>query len=75
MAPRELLVSTGYNINVSRAVVSDSANLWTGARRAPLSMGFPRQKYCSGLPFPSLDSISSNNIILIITATGMGFLF
>ena len=26
---------------------------WTVARQAPLSMGFPRQKYCSGLPFPS----------------------
>ena len=44
LAPHELLVSTGYNINVSRAVVSDSANLWTGARRAPLSMGFLRQE-------------------------------
>ena len=26
---------------------------WTVARRAPLSMGFPRQEYWSGLPFPS----------------------
>ena len=26
---------------------------WTGARQAPLSMGFPRQEYWSGLPFPS----------------------
>ena len=26
---------------------------WTVARQAPLSMGFPRQEYCSGLPFPS----------------------
>ena len=25
---------------------------WTVARQAPLSMGFPRQKYWSGLPFP-----------------------
>ena len=24
---------------------------WTVARQAPLSMGFPRQEYCSGLPF------------------------
>ena len=29
------------------------ATLWTGAHQAPLSMGFPRQEYCSGLPFPS----------------------
>ena len=26
---------------------------WTLARQAPLSMGFPRQEYWSGLPFPS----------------------
>ena len=26
--------------------------LWTVALQAPLSMGFPRQKYWSGLPFP-----------------------
>ena len=26
---------------------------WTIARQAPLSVGFPRQKYWSGLPFPS----------------------
>ena len=26
---------------------------WTVARQAPLSMGFPREEYCSGLPFPS----------------------
>ena len=26
---------------------------WTVARQAPLSMGFPRQKYWRGLPFSS----------------------
>ena len=26
---------------------------WAVARQAPLSMGFPRQQYWSGLPFPS----------------------
>ena len=26
---------------------------WTVARQARLPMGFPRQEYCSGLPFPS----------------------
>ena len=26
---------------------------WTVACQAPLSMGFPRQEYCSGLPFPA----------------------
>ena len=27
--------------------------LWTAAHQVPLSMGFPRQEYWSGLPFPS----------------------
>ena len=26
---------------------------WTAARQAPLSMGFSRQEYWSGVPFPS----------------------
>ena len=38
---------------MSRSVVSDSANPWTVARQAPLSMGFSRQEYWSGLPFLS----------------------
>ena len=29
------------------------AILWTEACQAPLSMGFSRQEYWSGLPFPS----------------------
>ena len=28
------------------------ATPWTVARLAPLSMGFSKQEYCSGLPFP-----------------------
>ena len=30
-----------------------SATPWTVAHQAPLSMGFPRQEYWSGLLFPS----------------------
>ena len=30
---------------------------WTVACQAPLSMGCPRQEYCSGLPFPSPGDI------------------
>ena len=29
------------------------ASPWTVARQAPLSMGFSKQEYWSGLPFPS----------------------
>ena len=38
---------------LSHSVVSDSAVLRTAARQAPLSMGFLRQEYWSGLPFLS----------------------
>ena len=31
---------------------------WTIAQQAPLSMRFPRQKYWSGLPFPSSEDLS-----------------
>ena len=36
---------------VSRSVLSDSLQPH-GARQTPLSIGFPRQEYLSGLPFP-----------------------
>ena len=36
------------------SVVSDSSAMpWTVACQTPLSMGFPRQEYWRGLPFPS----------------------
>ena len=41
---------------VSRPVVSSVwlfTTPWTAAHQAPLSTGFPRQEYWSGLPFPS----------------------
>ena len=34
------------------SVVSDSETLWIVAHQAPLSMGFSRQEYWSGLPCP-----------------------
>ena len=34
------------------SVMSDSVTPWTVARQAPLSMGFSRQEYWSGLPCP-----------------------
>ena len=33
--------------------------LWTGARQAPLSLGFPRQEYWSGSSFPSPGDLSN----------------
>ena len=34
-------------------VLFNSAILWTVAHQAPLSMGFSKQEYWTGLPFPS----------------------
>ena len=35
---------------------------WTIACQTPLCMGFPRQEYRSGLPFPSLGDLSNPRI-------------
>ena len=35
---------------------------WTVACRAPLSMGFSRQEYCSGLPFSSPGDLPNPGI-------------
>ena len=41
---------------------------WTAAHQAPLSMGFARQEYWSGLPLPSLFilSESENNYVVML---------
>ena len=38
------------------------ATPWTVAHQAPLSMGFPRQEYWSGLPFPSPGTLPNSGI-------------
>ena len=38
------------------------ATPWTVARQAPLSMGFSRQDYWSGLPFPSPGNLPNPGI-------------
>ena len=51
------------------------ATPWTVAHQAPLSMGFSKQEYWSGLPFPSpitnLDSILKSRDITLPTQPGM----
>ena len=42
--------------------MSDSATPWTVACQAPLSVGFSRQEYWSGLPFPSPGDPSNPGI-------------
>ena len=36
--------------------------LWTSAHQVPLSMGFPRQQYWNGLPFPSPGDLPNPGI-------------
>ena len=43
--------STGSEVKLLNRVQL-FATPWTVAYRAPLSMGFSRQEYCIGLPFP-----------------------
>jgi len=44
------------------SVVSNSATLWTVTHQVPLSMGFTRQEYWSGLPFPSPGDLPNSGI-------------
>ena len=54
----------------SHQVVSDSfATPWTVAHQAPLFMGFPRQEYWSGLPFPTLGDLPNPGIKLTSLAS------
>ena len=42
--------------------MSDSVTPWTVARQAPLSMELHRQKYWSGLPFPTPGDLPNSGI-------------
>ena len=48
--------------------------LWTVAHPGPLSMEFPKQKYWSGLPFPSPGDLPDPGIKLLTPALVGGFL-
>ena len=54
----ECLVLSEKWESVSRSVMSNCATPWTVAHQVPLSMGFFRQEYWSGLPFPSPGVLS-----------------
>ena len=45
----------------------------TAARQAPLSIGFSRQEYWSGLPFPSLGDLPGPGIKPVSPALAGGF--
>ena len=57
------------------SVVSDSLRPpWTVAGQVPLSMGFPRQEYWSGLPFLPSGDLTDPGIELLSPVLAGGFL-
>ena len=56
------------------AFMSNSfATPWTVAHQAPLSVGFPRQEYWSGVPFPSPMDLPNPGIEFESAALACGF--
>ena len=49
------------------------ATPWTVAHQAPLFMGFPRQEYWSGSPFPSSEDFPNPGIEPVSLALAGGF--
>ena len=50
------------------------ATPWSVAHQAPLFMGFPRQEYWSGFPFPSAGDLPDPGIEPASPALAGGFL-
>ena len=46
---------------------------WTAAHQDPLSKGFPRHEYWSGLPFPSPGDLPNSGIEPMAPAWAAGF--
>ena len=55
------------------SIVSVSVTPWTVAHQAPLSMGFSRQVYRSGLPFPSPGDLPDPGIEPVSPVLAGGF--
>ena len=52
---------------------NSSVTPWTVAHQASLSLGFPRQEYCSGLPFPPPETLPESGIEPMSPALAGGF--
>ena len=52
-------------------------NPWTVVHEAPLFMGFSKQEYWSGSPFPALGDLPDPGIkpLLCVSCTGRQFLY
>ena len=72
-----ILDTTGYRLSVCSRSVTQScptlSDFCTVARQAPLSMGFPRQGYWSGMPFPTSGDLPDPGIEPTSPALASGF--
>ena len=67
--PQEWRLNLSFLLLFSCSVMSDSFAIpWTVAHQAPLSMGFSRPEYWSGLPIPSPGDLSNPGIELMSPA-------
>ena len=62
MTPKEYYSESESDVTQSLSRVQLFATLWTVAHNAPLSMGFSRQEYWSGLLFPSPEDLPNSGI-------------
>ena len=68
-----IYISHTHVLWFSFEVVSDSATLRTIASQAPLSMGFSRREYWSGLPCPSPRDLPNPGTKPVSLALAGGF--
>ena len=61
------------NSSCACSVVSDSVTPWSVAHQAPLSMGFSKQEYWSGLPCPPPGNLPNPGIETASPALAGGF--
>ena len=68
-----ILLTRGYCCLVTQLCLT-LATPWTVAWQPSLSMGFPRQEYWSGFPFPPPEDLPHPGIKLTSPALAGGFL-
>ena len=74
----QFLGTQNDNACMVRIALSNSAIPKNAARQAPLSMGFPRQEYWSGLPFPTPGGSSqprNRTLISCVSCIGRQILY
>ena len=71
----QILAPHPRTVHVWLLVMSDSVTPWPVALQAPLSMGFSRQEYWNGLPFPPPGNLPVSGTEPASPALAGGFFF